>query len=479
MRPSRARDAADGQIIVLFALSLLVILGIAALVFDVGQSFVDRRKEQNVADAAALAAARYLPSCPKPQSASNCPAAVTAAVDLATSQGYTDGSNGAHVTVKIPPGTESEYAGAADTVEVQISSVRGSVFGGVFGRWSATTGALGVAQNSTGYSLPYSLLALDPHGCGVNKITGTGGVTVGGTVHVDSDCSSQALLLSGNGVLTAPECDVVGAVQVSGGATDHCASQPSGVTVFGDPLRELPPPPLPALPAAVEWISGGSHPIPAGCPGSSSPASAANPVTCSFTSSYASYVFRLYPGFYPGGLSFQGGTFYLEPGIYWLGGGGYSQNGTGNAVISTAPGGTTLGGGVLFYLTQDPDPTIQAGCVTAPTGPGCFAGWSMNGGASNLQIQGMQSGPYAGMVIYVDRTYAGATVQLNGASTSFSLTGTVYAPSAVVTINGNGATSVSAQVIAYDVVATGNGGALNVPYASDSLFHLKGVGLVQ
>ncbi len=470
----------DGQVIVLFALVLLVILGITALVFDVGQNFVDRRKEQDVADAAALAAARYIQSCPRPQTTATCPAAVGAALALATSEGYTDGQANVHVTVKIPPGPETSFAGISDTVEVAISSSRAAYFAGIFGATTQGTGALGVAQNSSGYTLPYSLLLLDPTSCGTNKITGNGGgITTGGTVHVDSNCPSQALLLSGGGVLTAPECDVVGAVQVSGGAVDHCASQPSGVTVFGDPLRELPPPPLPAAPVPVVKISGGLKPIPIGCPGSSAPATAASPAVCAFNASYSGYVFRLFPGLYPGGLSFGSGTFYLEPGIYWLGGGGYTQNGSGATVLSVASGGTTLGGGVLFYLTQDPDPTIQGGCVSTPTGPGCFAGWSMQGTAANLQLIGIQSGPYTNMVIYVDRTYAAATVTLNGGNTSFSITGTIYAPSAFIQVNGNGATSLSAQIIAYDVQVNGNGGAINLPYSAGAFFHLKGIGLVQ
>ncbi|HLY14071.1 MAG TPA: pilus assembly protein TadG-related protein [Candidatus Limnocylindrales bacterium] len=475
----RPRPGGEGQVVVLFALALLVILGVTALVFDVGQNFVDRRKEQDVADAAALAAARYIQACPAPQSAANCPAAVNAAVALASSQGYVDGQASVHVTVKIPPGPETEFAGIPGTVEVNINSTRGSFFSGVFGMTSQGTGALAVAQNSSGYTLPYSLLALDPTSCGTNKITGTGGVTVGGTVHVDSNCSSQAVLLSGQGVLTAPECDVVGQVQTSGGATDNCATTPSGVTVFGDPLRELPAPPLPGAPAAVVKISGGNKPIPAGCPGSNTPATAASPAACAFPASYSGYVFRLYPGFYPGGLNFAAGTFYLEPGIYWLGGGGYTQNGSGATVTSVAAGGTTLGGGVLFYLSQDPDPTIQAGCTTTPGGPGCFSGWSMNGSAANLQLIGIASGPYENMVLFVDRGFANASVSLNGSTTSFSITGTIYAPTALIKVNGSGATSFSAQIITYDVQVNGSGGSLNIPYNSGSFFHLKGIGLVQ
>lgn len=70
-------------------------------------------------------------------------------------------------------------------------------------------------------------------------------------------------------------------------------------------------------------------------------------------------------------------------------------------------------------------------------------------------------------------------ITLNGAATNFSLTGTIYAPTALVQVNGNGATSFAAQIIAYDVQANGNGGAINVPYGAGVFFHLKGIGLVQ
>ena len=49
-----------GQVLVLFAGGFIVICLMAALVFDVGQNLLDRRTEQNAADAAALAGARYV-----------------------------------------------------------------------------------------------------------------------------------------------------------------------------------------------------------------------------------------------------------------------------------------------------------------------------------------------------------------------------------------------------------------------------------
>ena len=57
---STRRTDPRGQVLVITAAALFVILGVAALVVDVGFSWMLRRQEQNAADPAAIAAARYL-----------------------------------------------------------------------------------------------------------------------------------------------------------------------------------------------------------------------------------------------------------------------------------------------------------------------------------------------------------------------------------------------------------------------------------
>jgi len=56
----RARRRSQGQVLVLFALSLVAILAFAGLAFDIGRFYGERRFLQNAADAAALAAANAL-----------------------------------------------------------------------------------------------------------------------------------------------------------------------------------------------------------------------------------------------------------------------------------------------------------------------------------------------------------------------------------------------------------------------------------
>lgn len=486
-RRARAR-AEGGQIVVIFALSLVALLGIAALVFDVGQNLLDRRTEQNAADAAALAAARYLPDNPG-RWTGTCSGGTIAfapaarACEVAAANGFVNGVDGHAVSVKIPPGPESKFSNLPNYVEVVIGNSRASFFAGIFGAATQQTGALGVARNGAAGALPYSLLALDPTGCSVNKITGAPGssVVVNGAIQVDSNCPTSALLVSGNGLINAPSCDIVGAMQVSGGATNNCAVYDPGAQVSGDPLRDLQPPAEPATLGNVVAI-GTSKAVPASCP-KGQPLTAAIrtavPTTCNFGGSYkAADSYRLYPGYYPGGISLQSAsTFYLEPGLYYLAGSGFSMGGLGATVISVNAGGTTFGGGVLFYNTETA--AFHTQCAANPSfNAGCFGGITLNGSGSTVKLKPIQTTIYKNMVLFQDRANAN-TIVLNGAATTFDVEGTIYAPKALVQLNGSGTVSIAAQIIAYDFQANGSGGALTVTYGSGGFFQLEGVGLVQ
>src|SRR6476619_3025823 len=59
---SRSRSGERGQMLVIFAGALILILAIGALVVDLGFVFMLRRQEQNAAGPAAVAAARYIPA---------------------------------------------------------------------------------------------------------------------------------------------------------------------------------------------------------------------------------------------------------------------------------------------------------------------------------------------------------------------------------------------------------------------------------
>lgn len=478
------RKNEEGQVLVLFAGGVIVILGIAALVFDVGQALVDRRTEQNAADAAALAGARYIPTSTgtyqglcsaAPRSAAL--KQVDTACDAAT-QYLIDDHLSATVTVKYPPGPESQFSDLPNNIEVQINATRPSFFAGVFGIANRQTGAMAVAANSSGYSLPYSFLALDP--CGTSSVSGNGSITANGTVHLDSSCN-PALTITGNGALNSPECDAVGTVSVSGNGV-ACTTVKTGVQTSGDPLQSLPAPAVPTTLGSIV-AEPGEKKAPVNCGyvyGAPSLTVTTPPAVCTFDSSYnkpTSHKYRMFPGYYPGGLQLNAGTFYMEPGIYYIGGGGLTMGGNGAVITSVDKGTTVFGGGVLLYngAFNNDDPLFCSGGVIT----GCPGPMTFNGSSAVINLKPIQTGIYTNIVIFGDRTTA-APITLNGSSTNLNISGTIYAPLSLVTVTGSGAVSIAVQVIAYDFKVTGSpGSSLTVTYSSGGVFQLTGVGLVQ
>jgi hypothetical protein len=484
---------------------MFVLLVFGALAFDVGQAMLDRRMQQNAADAAALAGSNYLTdtTCAGNPSLANCPNALHAALQLAQANGYGDGAtnnyagNGVTVNVKIPPGPESQFSNLPGYIEVNIRSTRPSIFTGRWlpSQWSVAS--MGVAANTTGTAAPYSFIALNLTACPSVQISGNGSVVAQGSVQIDSSCASGALTVTGKATIdvTAPtaQIDVVGTYSSGGNATvtptpvQSAPSQP-------DPLLDLPAPKPLVQPSNVVQVSGATMSVPTGCPAAAGTATAAAPATCSFTSSYQNTTWRLFPGYYPGGLSFQGGTFYLEPGIYYLAGGGLNLNGNGATIYSVAQNGIAppAAGGLMFYNTEDSGFHTQCASGTAPNpSVDCLGQINLDGAAAVAQLLPMQSGTYAGIVIFQDRllslsptsTPIGSRtpdLKINGNGGAISVTGTIYMPSALIQVNGNGGSSSSSQFIANEFVVTGNkGSSITATYSGNSFFQFKGIGLVQ
>lgn len=92
-RRGRRTHDERGQILVVFALALIAIIAMTGLVLDGGSTFVQRRDQQNVADAAAMAAAYGYAMT------GDTGAAATAAQNTAASNGYSNGTGGVSVTV--------------------------------------------------------------------------------------------------------------------------------------------------------------------------------------------------------------------------------------------------------------------------------------------------------------------------------------------------------------------------------------------
>ncbi len=121
----------DGQMLVIFAICLVAIIAMTGLVIDGGMTFVQRREQQNVADAAALAGAyAYVNS-------NNAGDAGPAAQAAAAANGYTSGADGVTVTV-----TTNVSAGAIN-VTATVTKPHRNYFSGIMGfvSWPVTTTA--------------------------------------------------------------------------------------------------------------------------------------------------------------------------------------------------------------------------------------------------------------------------------------------------------------------------------------------------
>jgi hypothetical protein len=472
-----SRSTERGQVLVLFAGGLIALLLVAALAFDVGSMLVQRRDEQNAADAAALAGARFVLVDPIQ--------AETAARDIAQINGYEDGDPDEVVSVHIPA-IHGRYAGLPGFIEVEVGSTRPSIFGGVIGRATWPTGAMAVATNSQNLTFPFSMLALNPTACKAIAVSGGGVVEAYENIQSNSNGSGcgagDPVGFSRTGGATidvfAPSatCRVVGDFQDAGSGPPINCSVVEGSFALPDPLRNLPDPTKPAPAAPMVYAGTGTAPaIPPNCPGSlTDPPLESAPALCKIpaTGGSANISWILYPGLYPGGLQVdKGRTVYLMPGIYWIGGGGVDIGGGGSIVTI----------GTETDATSAPDPGINP-CATATT-PDTLCGGVMffnsklpssaggpfilnsSGATMKLASLDLPSGDpnalYNHITIFQDRSLTNP-VTLNGSASSTIVEGIVYVPAAQIKLNGNGGTLILDQVIADTYDINGNGGTIKV-----------------
>ncbi len=426
---------------------------------------VERRDQQNAADAAALAGARYVLTDPGQAEA--------AARAIAITNGFDDADASEVVNVYIPA-IHGRYAGLPGFIEVQIEGVRPSVFGGIIGRAQWPVGAYAVATNDQNLTFPFSMLALDPTACKAIHVAGTGTVQAYANIQSNSsgaDCDGVGFSRTGGSTIDViaddATCRSVGEIQDEGSGFMTCAEAENSFAL-PDPLRNLPAPVKPALPTHAMVPVGHTNPIPDNCPGATPAAKAPSETTpklCKIPSggSPANVAWILYPGLYPGGLEIDKNRIvYLMPGIYWIGGGGLSVKGGASIVTiareADANANVTLatwGGGVLLYNS------------TLPVAGGAGGEIHLNGSGAVMKLKafnvpaGNPLDIYNNIVIFQDRTVT-TPVTLNGSASGTEVSGVIYVPDGQVKLNGNGGTLIVDQIIAGTYDINGNGGTIQV-----------------
>lgn len=401
MRSGRFGPEQHGQAVVLVALLMSTLLLVAGLAVDTGQLMVSRRSLQDAADAGALGGAVTL------YQGGTVTQARTDATNDVAGMGYSTGSPaGTTVTVSSPPASGA-FAGNVSYVEVIITYTPRTFF-----MPSSAVTARGVAGSTPGSGSP-AILALSRTANPAIRTQGNGSITAsGGDIYSDSS-GAASLSTGGNGQIKATSpasIETVGGYSAGG----HFSPTPlTGKPVLADPYSGFA---KPACPAGTSGCTTGFQ----SCCGSTIGPGVYTDITLSSNSNVA-----------------------MSPGTYIIEGGGISLTGNGNLT----------GTGVFIFITT----------TTYPNGGTTCQGVSLHGNG-NLIVSAPTSGTYKGMVIYQDPSCA-ATMDLSGNGNGTATTGTIYAPSAPVSLHGNGDLTLNSAIVASTFDLGGNGN-LTVSYSA-------------
>jgi uncharacterized delta-60 repeat protein len=262
---------------------------------------------------------------------------------------------------------------------------------------------------SVSESIVQSMYILNATANGALSLAGSASINIPGNLIVDSN-SSTALTESGTASITAASIQVVGGVSLKGSAT--------------------------VSPAATTGVASVANPL----------ASLSGPSTTGLTNygavSYSKGSYTLNPGIYTSIKASGTASLTLNPGVYLIEGGGFTV--TGSASIS--------GSGVTLYNTSS----------TYPSSTGSYGGITLSG-TGTFSLTAPSSGSYAGVVIFQPKANTRA-ISLSGGAAA-GLTGTVYAPGALLSLSGNA--SLNGALVVNELSLTGNASSTQSSDASD------------
>ena len=393
--PKPGVSSADGNVALVFALMMPVMLVTGLGAIQLNQVMTDKKRTQDVADSAALMGAGQLGVTPS--------GAVQRAQSYAQAQ-LADVAASATVTAAASVGT-------GNTMTVSVDTQRVSFFGNLLPLGGFHTHVTSTAKGVN--STPLCVLGIAP--------------ALSDTIHVTGTSQLQAgqCLVHSNQSLTA---DPAASIAASASEAGTIATGPITPAAF-----VAAPPTNPLDPFASLNVNPSSP-----CPTSGSAVNYSGGTSATLAATV-----------HPGPVSVTGGsTLTLAPGDHYF------------CQTLTVSGGSTVTG-------TDVDLVFD----TAAT-------MNLSGGGTAVNLSGRQSGPLAGFVIVADRNYANTFTLQSDFITG--LTGTVYAPTATLAIQGtgkSGATSPWTVIAAKGV--TVNGGAqlvINANYSISNVPVPHGVG---
>ena len=425
-----------GAIVILVAVLLIPIVGVAAIALEGGYLRDIQRRAQGAADAAALAAATELfVNYPAIQSSdfTVCdPGGCAAAAALASSatNGFPDDGSKSKVTVNVPP-KSGPFTGEAGYAEVIVTRYQPRFLSRIWGSAATPVNARAVARGRWG-GTNQGIIVLDPAVKNALNASGTGAVIVtGGAAVVVNSNDAIAASGTGGGGITADN------FEITGGYTGALiGTVETGVPPTPDPLRYLPVPPVPPDGKITTKNIGNGNKRYTLTPGR----------------------YGKLPNFNVGDqVVLQQASANDAGGIFYIDGGGLKSTG---ADIVMDPETT---GGVMIY--SNPDASSQSEVVQI-TG----------NSAGTVNLSSLSDGPYAGMLIW-QRRNAGQTMSIAGGG-NFRLIGTFYAANALLNITGNGDAVIGSQYISRSLNLGGNGNVV-IDYTDDGTARLREAILVE
>ncbi len=399
------RRSDKGQIIVIIALSIVVIMGMTALAVDGTRFYSDRRSSQAAADSAALAGAgaaaqsikNYLPSdfyCGSSLGATASTNAIQAAIENAAKDGVTlanDTSSPSHVYVTCESDDFSDYL----DIHIQVTTETTLRFGQVLYHQPL----VGVVE-AVSRVYPQQNLAFGNAIASLSDNCSDGGIYLDGTSNIvihDGGVFSNSCL-SGKGhiklLVTGAEIQYVTNLVDTGGA------------IF-DPLPSKSPEKLPEIDIDSPDCSSLEH------------------------KGAITHGGNLYQGIYDTILINNSETLFLHPGLYCLDG-DFRVNGT--AIIT--------GYNVTIYMRSGQIDLTGTSSVNL-TAPNC------------ITLACGVPPAIRGILFFIDPLNT-SPVKFSGTATS-DFMGTIYAPNSEVVVNGTpDMVTMETQIIGKKVTVTGN-----------------------
>lgn len=233
-QPTILREKTPGQVVIIFAVASLVLIGFLALAVDVGMALAERRQVQNAADAGAVAAAMANIEGLSAQGAGQSFAAVNADVPPGS------------VQVNNPP-TEGRFAGSEEHVEVIVTKEPSSFFlRAVYGGdWTVRGHAVALSGTVV---LDAAIIALNPDGGGIQTSGSSWLEAQGGSI-----MSNYNINASGHSTfISSHQINANDGILRSGTVITNAPTVNPSAAEVQDPLEELlSPPVLPSSPGNI------------------------------------------------------------------------------------------------------------------------------------------------------------------------------------------------------------------------------------